>query len=261
MQVGENLRKSMKLIVVILVLLFITLACAKKEDSNIKKVYTQSLEASKAIESFEVQSAVNQTVKIQELNDPLDDFSLNLNSKVNLNPHVVHQKSNFNGQQVEFYYTEQGIYMNTMDNEDWIVLPNGKANKALLDNQPSPEKLWIELEKYINQFQMEEKDGKYHLLLSTSEDSIKELIQAKFKQLGSELNQEIIAKMKVEKVTIDVLVNKETYYPESFNMQFSIAKEDQATINMTINNSFSNINKTENISVPEEIIEKTKNES
>jgi hypothetical protein len=249
------LRKSISIIVITLVFFVLTVACAKKEDSNIKKVYDKSIEASKAIDSFEVQSTVNQKVKIQELNDPLDDFSLTLNSKVNLNPHTVHQISNFNGQKAEIYYTEQGIYTKTMNNENWIMMNSENSKEVLLNNLPNPEKLWKELNEYIDQFHLEEQDNNYQFKLTSSDESMKELIKAKFKQLGSDLNQEIATKMKVENVSINVLINKETYYPESFNIEFSIAKENQATINMTINNSFSNINKTENITVPEEIIE------
>ncbi|MRG85216.1 DUF6612 family protein [Salinibacillus xinjiangensis] len=254
-----------KAIVGLGLLVFMTLfvACGNGTD-NPQDVYEQAMEASSELENFEMEMEMNQEIGIAQMDQPLT-MNMKSSGKVQVEPQAIYQEMTLQGlmagkQEVEMYYTDEGLYMKEGD-QNWK-----KASEEMLkqlnqfsQSQSSPREQLKQLEDYVDDMSMAEKEDHYEITITSSGDNLKKLIVEQISQnniSGNEINEEMLENVNIKNVNIEFHVEKDTFYPLVYNLDMEIEEqqnEETSNVKVSIHSTYSNFNEVGEITVPDEV--------
>ncbi|ASF40223.1 hypothetical protein CEH05_14160 [Halobacillus halophilus] len=264
---------KMKLVMLISTLTaFILISgCASSEGAKVEEIYTKAAEASKSLENFAMKVESKQIIDtgMETGNDSGSEDSLvpgsipivtTIDSKMQTDPIAFHQTVEMMGQTIEQYYTEDGLYMTMPTKEGWFKAPKQvvKQLNAMGAQQQNPASQLENLKGYVDEFKLEEGESTYTLSFHSEGENVKKLLSNSLNEMmpTEQVPDDLMKNMTVNKVDYTFVVNKETYYPSSVDMEmdFSIKQNGENThMVQTFTGEYSDFNEVGNISVPEKV--------
>ncbi|MGP4076580.1 DUF6612 family protein [Halobacillus sp. K22] len=244
--------------------------CASSEGAKVEDIYTKAAEASKSLDNFAMTIESKQIIDMgmETGTDGSEDslvpgsipIATTIDSKMQTDPVAFHQTVEMMGQTIEQYYTEDGLYMTMPTKEGWYKAPKQIVNQlnAMSAQQQNPASQLENLEDYVDEFELEESDSSYTLSFHSEGENVKKLLNDSLNEMlpKDQVPEDLMEKMTVNKVDYTFIVNKETYYPESVDMEmdFTINQNGENThMVQTMKGKYSQFNEVGNISVPEKV--------
>lgn len=245
--------------------------CASSEGAKVEEIYTKAAEASKSLENFAMKVESKQIIDtgMETGNDSGSEDSLvpgsipivtTIDSKMQTDPIAFHQTVEMMGQTIEQYYTEDGLYMTMPTKEGWFKAPKQvvKQLNAMGAQQQNPASQLENLKGYVDEFKLEEGESTYTLSFHSEGENVKKLLSNSLNEMmpTEQVPDDLMKNMTVNKVDYTFVVNKETYYPSSVDMEmdFSIKQNGENThMVQTFTGEYSDFNEVGNISVPEKV--------
>ncbi|MGP4070548.1 DUF6612 family protein [Halobacillus sp. B29] len=245
--------------------------CASSEGAKVEEIYTKAAEASKSLENFAMKVESKQIIDtgMETGNDSGSEDSLvpgsipivtTIDSKMQTDPIAFHQTVEMMGQTIEQYYTEDGLYMTMPTKEGWFKAPKQvvKQLNAMGAQQQNPASQLENLKDYVDEFKLEEGESTYTLSFHSEGENVKKLLSNSLNEMmpKEQVPDDLMKNMTVNKVDYTFVVNKETYYPSSVDMEmdFSINQNGENThMVQTFTGEYSDFNEVGNISVPEKV--------
>ncbi len=239
-------------------LILFTVACSAEEKAELEDIYQETLAASEELKNFEMEADVDQEIAGGGMEMP--SISTTINAEIQLEPLAFHQTMDVMGQEVEMYYTEEGMFFKDPQQGQWMKGPKELAdqlNTAAVQQQQNPSDQLKQLEAYADDFNMEEKDNRYILSLSASGEGFDQLLKEQMNNLPEgEVTEELLDTLKINKLDYTIAVNKDTYYPESMTVDMDIDIEENGettNISQKMESTYRNFNELDSIEVPQEV--------
>ncbi|UOQ46084.1 hypothetical protein MUN89_09290 [Halobacillus salinarum] len=183
-----------------------------------------------------------------------------IEAKVHADPLAYHQTVQTMGQSIEQYYTTDGFFISQPGSNQWVKAPDNMVEKMsqITAADQMPAKQLSKLKDYVDDFNLEEKEGNYILTFHSKGEDVQELIKNTMKENFPEakLPKDLFKKLTINDVTYRYTINKESYYPKAIDieMNFSIDNGGQKTsVKQTLSGTYSDYNELGNITVPKEI--------
>ena len=245
--------------------------CASSEGAKVEDIYTKAAEASKSLENFAMKVESKQIIDtgMETGNESGSEDSLvpgsipivtTIDSKMQTDPIAFHQTVEMMGQTIEQYYTEDGLYMTMPTKEGWFKAPKQvvKQLNAMSAQQQNPASQLESLKDYADEFKLEEEESTYTLSFHSEGEHVKKLLNDSVNKMlpKEQVPDDLMKQMTVNKVDYTFVVNKDTYYPSSVDMEmdFSINQNGENThMVQTFTGKYSDFNEVGNISVPEKV--------
>ncbi|MFZ0476754.1 MAG: DUF6612 family protein [Halobacillus sp.] len=245
--------------------------CASSEGAKVEDIYTKAAEASKSLENFAMKVESKQIIDtgMETGNESGSEDSLvpgsipivtTIDSKMQTDPIAFHQTVEMMGQTIEQYYTEDGLYMTMPTKEGWFKAPKQvvKQLNAMSAQQQNPASQLESLKDYVDEFKLEEEESTYTLTFHSEGENVKKLLNDSMNKMlpKEQVPDDLMKQMTVNKVDYTFVVNKDTYYPSSVDMEmdFSINQNGENThMVQTFTGKYSDFNEVGNISVPEKV--------
>ncbi|MFZ0371109.1 MAG: DUF6612 family protein [Halobacillus sp.] len=245
--------------------------CASSEGAKVEDIYTKAAEASKSLENFAMKVESKQIIDtgMETGNESGSEDSLvpgsipivtTIDSKMQTDPIAFHQTVEMMGQTIEQYYTEDGLYMTMPTKEGWFKAPKQvvKQLNAMSAQQQNPASQLESLKDYVDEFKLEEEESTYTLSFHSEGENVKKLLNDSMNKMlpKEQVPDDLMKQMTVNKVDYTFVVNKDTYYPSSVDMEmdFSINQNGENThMVQTFTGKYSDFNEVGNISVPEKV--------
>ena len=241
----------------------------KKENTSeltLEQVMTNSMEASEEMKSFAVQMDMKQEMTVPGQTEAINMESA-IDMKVVTEPMTLYQKMDMkmndvgadNALSTETYFSADGIYILDPAANQWMKFPKEMSDQLmqLSNQQTNPAEEIKKLQQFVDDFSFEQDEQNYILKLNASGDKFTEFIKETFPEELS-AGEDMFNNMKINKVTYEILIDKETYYPTSLNtiMDMEITAEGE-TLKMKQNmkGKYSDFNTIEEVKVPQEVID------
>gem|GEM_PF-5688939 len=245
--------------------------CASSEGAKVEDIYTKAAEASQSLENFAIKVESKQIIDtdMETGNESGSEDSLvpgsipivtTIDSKMQTDPIAFHQTVEMMGQTIEQYYTEDGLYMTMPTKEGWFKAPKQvvKQMNAMDAQQQNPASQLESLKDYVDEFKLEEGEATYTLSFHSEGENVKKLLNESLNKMlpKEQVPDDLMKQMTVNKVDYTFVVNKETYYPSTVDMEmdFTINQNGENThMVQTFTGKYSDYNEVGNISVPEKV--------
>ena len=247
------MKKSLKKIlftVLTVFAVFFVVACGNKEDTKINKeeVIKNFLEANNNIKSGDM--LVNTTIFPKNGGEPM-----NVTVGVSLIVEPLTLKMTMETK-------EPNIKINTFIKDDTIYVQNPVDNTWV--KQTLPEEVYNQFKNIANnnidnyelfkdnldKIDIKEKDGNYLISIVKDTDFLKEAIKKQNSNMGILGQGE---NFEVDNITLEYVVDKETYFTKSFVTSFETKIQGQ-DVKLSTSTEFSNINNIKEIAIPEEVL-------
>ncbi|UPG65605.1 hypothetical protein MVE64_11895 [Metabacillus endolithicus] len=245
----------------------------KKENTSeltLEQVMTNSMEASEEMKSFAVQMDMTQEMTVPGQTEVINMESV-IDMKVVTEPMTLYQKMDMKMNDIgaedalstESYISADGIYILDPAANQWMKFPKEMSDQLiqLSNQQTNPAEEIKKLQQFVDDFTFEQDEQNYILKLNASGDKftdfIKETVKETFPQELS-AGEDMFNNMKINKVTYEILIDKETYYPTSLNvlMDMEITAEGETLkIKQNMKGQYSDFNTIEEVKVPQEVID------
>ncbi|SDM12530.1 DUF6612 family protein [Sediminibacillus halophilus] len=242
----------------LLFLVLLMTACSADEKAELEDIYQQTLAASEELENFEMEAKVNQQMEGGGIEIP--PISTTINAKIQLEPLAFYQTMDVIGQEVEMYYTEEGMFFKDPQQGQWMKGPKelmDQLNLATVQQQQNPSGQLKQLEKYAEDFSIEETDNRYILSLSASGEGFDQLLKEQLNSLPEgEITAEVFDNMKINKLDYTITVSKDTYYPEAMTVDMDLDIEENGTttnLSQKMESTYRNFNELDKIEIPKEV--------
>ncbi|GGF32958.1 hypothetical protein GCM10010954_35170 [Halobacillus andaensis] len=248
-------------------LLLIVSACSSAEGEKAKEVFKKSAAASEELDSFSMEMEMTQKMNVEseDSEEGIPDgipLQTTMNSDMQMDPVAFYQTVEFMGQSMEQYYTEDGMYMTVPGEENWYKAPEELVDQLnqISSEEQSPGNQLENLEEYVDEFNLEEKENSYLLSFSSEGENVQALIEESVEEMFPEgtMPEDALEGLTVEQVNYTFEVDKESYYPKQLDaeMNFTMNMEGEETsIHQTMSGSYSNFNEVGEIEIPSEVIE------
>ncbi|MBT2711142.1 hypothetical protein J7I91_24720 [Pseudomonas sp. ISL-84] len=241
----------------------------EKSGLTLEEVLTKSTEASEGLKSFSVKMDMSQ----QMSSDSEAAESMNIDSVIDMDvttdPAAFYQKMTMSMEgaeesyDIESYFTEKGMFLFDAAGEKWMKFPKEMSDDLLQmsSQQTNPGEELKKLQQFADDFTFEQDAESYILKLKANGEKFNEFVrETAAETLPPELaaNGEMLENMKINGVEYEIVIDKETFYPNVLNMimEMEIAADDQKiAMKQTMNGQYSNYNKVEAITVPQEVID------
>lgn len=246
-----------------------------QSELTAKEVYTKALEASQEMESAEIQMNLKQKIESEAEQQAMETES-SFDMKMTMDPLAIYQKGKtkmtMDGAEglsevpVEMYMTQDGIYVYNQQAGKWLKMNNAAmdALNSMAGKKQDPSKQLEMLEDYTEDFLFEQSDDEFILKLNAEGEKFNELIQKTMKEsIPAELTdamgvegQEFLDNMKINSMAYEMHIDKETFNMNSFNMDMDMTmgvEGDSINIVQNMQAEYTNINKVEPITVPEDV--------
>ncbi|WP_085522189.1 DUF6612 family protein [Tuberibacillus sp. Marseille-P3662] len=267
--------KRISFVTVIVMALSLTLAGCGGKALQAKEVLEKAADASKDLDNYQMNAditmnmdAAGQSMKTQA----------NLTSQIQNKPMLAHMtmKTNLQNQSLktDMYMTKDQLYMqNKQQSKQWMKIknPSSQQMEAMKNQNIDPAENLKKLKKYVDEFDMKEKDGEYVLSMTAKGDKVKEFyndVAAKAMPQTTSQLQNVMDNMTFEDIKYTYHVNKDTYYPESMDMDMTLSvagdenqSNDQSSnmeLNQTMTMTFSKFNELDDISIPKKVKDNAK---
>lgn len=251
---------------------FILAACG---NESAEEVFTNATEAAKKIESAEMIMVVS-----QEMNLPGEDTNLIVDSEMEgsviNDPIALYQKGTVSmsaegmgseeplEMETEIYFVDEEIYMFESLTGQWI-----KADETLVpidmitSQQPDITEQLEMMEKYVEDFTLEDTKEEYTFTLTADGEAYKELSKEMLSEyMPEELTSQIgdlssmLEDMTINSLEFEMILDKETYEMKHYNMDLDMTmtvEGQELNIVQSIDTEYTGLNTVEAIEVPQEI--------
>ena len=247
------MKKSLKKIlftVLTVFAVFFVVACGNKEDAKINKeeVIKNFLEANNNIKSGDM--LVNTTIFPKNGGEPMN---VTVGVSLIVDPLTLKMTMETKGQNVKInsFIKDDTIYVQNPVDNTWVkqTLPEEVYNqfKNIANNNIDNYELFKD---NLDKIDIKEKDGNYLISIVKDTDFLKEAIKKQNSNMGI-LGQE--ENFEVDNITLEYVVDKETYFTKSFVTSFETKIQGQ-DVKLSTSTEFSNINNIKEIAIPEEVL-------
>ena len=265
--------KKILMILAICSLSIVAIGCSSEENNTkfsneemVKKV----TEATKSIKSSKVRV---ENKAITEVSDQKKEISTNFDIITSSNPSIVkltgkvrtfgqiglYDTDNLSGNQdINIYYSEDDIYILDVQDNKWLNV-KGPDQKKELNFQKKVDRLDVIIElmnTFKNDLKIEEKDSEYEITFEGESKSVKEALEKAFKANGLADDEEEFNDFKLEKLKLEYKFDKETFIPKEHKIEIILKKSTysyELISTMEIKSMYSDINKVEPITIPDEV--------
>ncbi len=238
--------------------LLVALVGCSAEEKSLQDIYNNAIEASNELNSYHMDMNMDMDMSMPGL--PGQKTTIKSQSDIVTEPMAMHQTMEMMGQNIEMYYTKEGMYMQQPGTDQWM-----KAPKEMMDQltqmsqaQQKPGEQLKQLKKYVEEFNLEEKENSYVLSVSSSEGKMKGFVKEMLEQNLPEntMNEDILKGITIKKLDYTFTVSKENYYPEALDLNMNLEIDqngETSTIKQHIEATYSKYNEIEEITVPEKV--------
>ncbi|MBT2687391.1 copper amine oxidase N-terminal domain-containing protein [Bacillus sp. ISL-47] len=162
----------------------------------------------------------------------------------------------------ESYLTKDGYYSFDPMFNKWVKYDDEMAKEmlSLSDYQMSPTERFELIQRYYKNVKIIENAGTYELHASLSGKGFQDLIDEMLNLSGLGVEEDIFNGMEIiiNKMNIVSIIDKKTLYPISDTMDSDMtisAEGEKMNIKQKANNTYSNVNKLEKITIPQHVID------
>ncbi|WP_156291983.1 DUF6612 family protein [Oceanobacillus salinisoli] len=263
--------------VLILALLTAGLAgCGNAEETE-EEVYANALEAADAMNSAEVEMEMKQEIEIPGEEEVIQMES-NMGGPLVMDPIAMHQKGTMSinmGEltegmmdvEQEFYMVDNEIYMFDSLSGQWMKMDDSMMPMELLNsNQMDASEQLSMYEEYVEDLSFEETDDGYLLSLTADAEGVTELTEELLEemipeeltaQLGEDA-EEVLKNMKINQLLIEMLIDKDTYEMNQYNMEMDmtiVEANEEMNLIQEVKTAYKNINSIDTIEVPQDVMD------
>ena len=247
------MKKSLKKIlftVLTVFAVFFVVACGNKEDAKINKeeVIKNFLEANNNIKSGDM--LVNTTIFPKNGGEPMN---VTVGVSLIVDPLTLKMTMETKGQNIKIntFIKDDTIYVQNPVDNTWVkqTLPEEVYNqfKNIANNNIDNYELFKD---NLDKIDIKEKDGNYLISIVKDTDFLKEAIKKQNSNMGILGQGE---NFEVDNITLEYVVDKETYFTKSFVTSFETKIQGQ-DVKLSTSTEFSNINNIKEIAIPEEVL-------
>lgn len=240
----------------------------EKSELTLEEVLSKSTEASEELKSFSVKMDIS-----QQMSSDSEAESMNFDSVINMDvttePTAFYQKMTMSMEggedsyDIESYFTEEGMFLYDGAGDHWMKFPKEMSDDLLQmsSQQTNPGEELKKLQQFVDDFTFEQDAKSYILRLKANGEKFNDFVkETAAETLPPELaaNGEMLENMKINGVEYEIVIDKETFYPSVLNMimEMEMAAEGQTiAMKQNMNGQYSNYNKVETITVPQEVID------
>lgn len=247
---------------------------SEKSELTLEQVYEKTIERQQELKSAKATMKIDQTIGVDSEEGAFEMTSTSdFNMDMIIDPIQLYlegttaMKDSESGEEMEapmkMYMTQSdGFYIYEETAGSWLKLPQGEydelMNQAGIQNDPSEQ--LRQLEQFVKDFTFEQNDDEYILTLDTDGEKFKEfaLEQAKASMGGEEQLLGSMDGLNIEDAQYVFIIDKETFDMSNMKMDMVMTMEEE-TGKMTINQSatvdYSDFNKIDAITIPQEVID------
>lgn len=247
---------------------------SEKSELTLEQVYEKTIERQQELKSAKATMKIDQTIGVDSEEGAFEMTSTSdFNMDMIIDPIQLYlegttaMKDSESGEEMEapmkMYMTQNdGFYIYEETAGSWLKLPQGEydelMNQAGIQNDPSEQ--LRQLEQFVKDFTFEQNDDEYILTLDTDGEKFKEfaLEQAKASMGGEEQLLGSMDGLNIEDAQYVFIIDKETFDMSNMKMDMVMTMEEE-TGKMTINQSatvdYSDFNKIDAITIPQEVID------
>lgn len=247
---------------------------SEKSELTLEQVYEKTIERQQELKSAKATMKIDQTIGVDSEEGAFEMTSTSdFNMDMIIDPIQLYlegttaMKDSESGEEMEapmkMYMTQSdGFYIYEETAGSWLKLPQGEydelINQAGIQNDPSEQ--LRQLEQFVKDFTFEQNDDEYILTLDTDGEKFKEfaLEQAKASMGGEEQLLGSMDGLNIEDAQYVFIIDKETFDMSNMKMDMVMTMEEE-TGKMTINQSatvdYSDFNKIDAITIPQEVID------
>jgi hypothetical protein len=244
----------------LIVLMFGLTACQQEENLDKEEVLAKAVEAINSLNGYSIDMNMNVDTMGME-------NTITANGNVTHDPDTMHLNMSMGmaGMSMDFetYANEETAYMSMFG--EWFKMSEEEADLDSFDqlNKEEMEKL----QRFSDEFQMEEKDDSYVLTLVGGGDQysplIEELVQSSLGEMPVEEGADILSTMTVNQLELEITIDKKTFIQTGQNVNADLEiEEDGTTTPLLLKGQFtiSNINQVDPIEIPQEVIDRAVSE-
>ena len=251
----------------------------KKENKETKEDKTEKLSNEEIVKKLTESSKLIKSSKVKvenkiiyEVSDRKKEISSNFDIITSSNPTIVkitgkvrtfgqisfYGDENKNGDQdINIYHTEDAVYIFDIHDKKWLNVKDEEAKKELQDKKDADRldvviKMMNDLTKYLK---IEEKESEYEVTFLGTNDYVKESLKKALMDNKVEF-LDVLDDMKLDTFKLEYKLDKETFMPKEQKIEFILKKStysSETIINFDINTKYSEINKVEPITIPDEV--------
>ena len=247
------MKKSLKKIlftVLTVFAVFFVVACGNKEDTKINKeeVIKNFSEASNNVKSADVVTTVNMTPKKGG-----ESINVTVAASLIVEPLTLKMTMETKGQNIKInsFIKDDVMYIQNPVDNTWIkqTLPKEVSEqfKHITNNNIDNYELFKD---NLDKIDIKEKDGNYLISIVKDTDFLKEAMKKQNSNMGILGQGE---NFEVDNITLEYVVDKETYFTKSFVTSFETKIQGQ-DVKLSTSTEFSNINNIKEIAIPEEVL-------
>jgi uncharacterized glyoxalase superfamily protein PhnB len=240
----------------------------EKSELTLEEVLSKSTIASEELKSFSVKLDMS-----QQMSSDSESESMNIDSVIDMDvttePTAFYQKMTMSmegaedSHDIESYFTEEGMFLYDGAGDQWMKFPKEMSDDLLQmsSQQTNPGEELKKLQQFVDDFTFEQDAKGYILKLKANGEKFNDFVkETAAETLPPELaaNGEMLNNMKINGVEYEIVIDKETFYPSVLNMimEMEMAAEGQTiAMKQNMNGQYSNYNKVETITVPQEVID------
>ena len=245
----KSFKKILFTILTVLSVFFIV-ACGNKKEVEIDKgeILKNFVEASNNIKSADMIINVKMTPK-----DKGEAMELLIDTSVITEPIAMKMSMEFKEQDLKIlsFIKEDNMYLQNPIDKTWVKQPLPEETaiqfKSMINDSNDTYEL---LKDHLDKVDMKQEGQNYIISVTKDTDFLKESLKEKRSKVNMMAQEE---DLEVDNVTMEYVIDKETYLSKSSIVAFDTNIEGQE-IRMTIDTKMSNINNIQEITLPEETL-------
>ncbi len=243
-------------------------------DLTLEELFAKTTAASEEAKSFHMDMVTNQTMAMGPEMDM--DMKMDISMDMTVEPLAFYQKvqSSFVSEgmedmpamETEMYYTADGLYTYDPMMDTWVKMPAEEMQdlEALMMMEQQSGDLAGQLEQleaFKDDFTFEQTGDEFVLTLDAAGEEYEKLISEEMGQMLGEFDveaQEILDGMTINRIQYEIIIDKETFQPNTLNMTMDFDMEmegESVNVQSDMQAEYSNFNGIDTITVPAEIIE------
>jgi hypothetical protein len=243
----------------------------KTEESSemtLEEVLKKSTEASEELKSFSVNMDMSQVMSSGAEGENMNIDSV-IDMDVTTDPMAFYQKMTMSmagaeeSYDIESYFTEEGMFLYDAAGKQWMKFPKEMSDDLLQmsSQQTNPGEELKKLQEFVDDFTFEQDAKSYILKLKADGEKFNDFVkETAAETLPPELaaNGEMLDNMNIKGVEYEIVIDKETFYPSVLNMIMDMeitAEGQKISMKQNMNGQYSNYNKVEAITVPQEVLD------
>ena len=244
------LRKSIFIILAIFSITFIV-TCGKKDNLDKKEIIEKFIEASENTKSMDGTIDIKTEM---ELNGNKVVENISMDSSLILDPFMMKVEMQVpNHPKILGYLDEEFIYFLNPQNNKWYKQNMndlfGKRFKTYITNT---DPFYDVIKDNIDKIDIEEKNGNYIISISKESQIFKKAMEKQISSTNAIANSSSENETKIENMSAVYTVDKNTYLTTSSSMSYDLKIPGNGKMTIDVVCKMRNINKIENITIPEE---------